>query len=122
MTTCTMVWVRTQFVGFHRYRDAPDEVAFLRDYHRHVFHVRLGVQVTGLNREVEFFTLKKKVDDFLECAYANKEFEASCEQIADNLMKVFGACFVEVSEDGECGATAFDWIEPKEINPPKDLV
>lgn len=121
MTTCTMIWIRTQFVGFHRYRDAPDEVAFLRDWHRHVFHVRLGVQVTGLNREVEFFTLKKRVDNYLT-AYANKQFESSCEQIADNLMKVFGACLVEVAEDGENGATAFDWIEPREIPVPKDMI
>lgn len=100
----TTVFVRTQFVGYHRWKDAPDHVAFLRDYHRHVFHVEVEVPVTGLNREVEFFTLKQVVDDFLLAHYEGQYFEKSCEMIANRLADKFNATYVEVSEDGENGA------------------
>jgi hypothetical protein len=33
------IQVRTSFVGVHQWKDAPDEVAFLRNLHRHVFKV-----------------------------------------------------------------------------------
>lgn len=100
----TYVWVTTQFVGFHRWKDAPEEVKFLRDYHRHIFHVKLAVQVTHNNRQVEFFTLKKELDTFLEL-YKDQYFEESCEMIAQTLLKRFGARIVNVSEDNENGAT-----------------
>jgi hypothetical protein len=119
--TITMVWVRTQFTGFHRWKDAPDEVAFLRDWHRHVFHVRLGMQVTELDREVEFFQLKAKVDSYL-AAYDGFRFEMSCEQLAALLQRDFGAVLVEVSEDGECGATVFLETVMTNIQNPKELL
>ncbi len=100
----TIVWVGTMFEGFHRWVDAPDDVAFLRDYHRHIFEVRLGIAVTDTNREVEFFQLKRKVDGFILDNYEGRYFEFSCEQIAEVLLNEFKADFVEVSEDGENGA------------------
>ena len=33
------VVVKTEFEGFHSWEDAPDEVSFLRNLHRHIFHV-----------------------------------------------------------------------------------
>lgn len=125
-TLTTMVWVRSQFVGFHRWKDAPDEVAFLRDWHRHIFYVRMGVQVCGLNREQEFFTLKGKLDLYLNSVFVNhgslknNRFEYSCEQIAHMIQKTFDAMLVEVSEDGENGATVF--AETIYAKQPTDLV
>lgn len=103
MKTC--VWVTTRFEGWHRWKDAPDECAYLRDYHRHLFHIRLEVAVTGNNREVEFIGLKACLDEYLRFRYAGQRFESSCEQIAEDLLKRFEAVSCEVSEDGENGAT-----------------
>jgi hypothetical protein len=100
----TVVWVTTRFVGYHRWKDAPDNVSFLRDYHRHVFHVQVAVDVLGHDREVEFFTLKSRVDAYIDHNWAGRKFDASCEHIAADLQKQFGAAWVEVSEDGENGA------------------
>ena len=100
----TIVWVSTIFEGFHRWVNAPDDVSFLRDYHRHVFEVKLGIEVSNTDREIEFFQLKRKVDGFILDNYEGHQFEFSCEQIAEVLLKEFKANFVEVSEDGENGA------------------
>lgn len=109
----TIVWVTEQFVGFHRWKDAPDEVAFLREWHRHIFHVRLAVEVGHNNREVEFFLLKRQLGKFLQGSFNNKQFEYSCEQIAEMICDSFNAYSVEVSEDGENGATVFASVASK---------
>ena len=102
----TKVWVTTQFEGFHRWQMAPENVAFLRDVHRHLFHVRLSVPVQDLDREVEFFTLKAMVDKYIAEKWEGRVFNASCEMIAIDLMEKFAeATMVEVSEDGENGGT-----------------
>ncbi len=101
----TIVWVSTTFEGYHRWCEAPNDVSFLRDYHRHIFEVKLGITVTDTNREIEFFQLKRKVDGYILDEFEGRWFEFSCEQIAENLLNKFNACIVEVSEDGENGAT-----------------
>lgn len=100
----TIIWVTTQFVAFHRWRAAPEEVSFLRVYHRHIFKVKMGVLVQHLNREVEFFTLKKELEEYIHLHYSGLEFGKSCELIATEILEVFDAYFVQVSEDGENGA------------------
>lgn len=100
----TIVWITTQFTGFHSWDRAPDSVAFLRHKHRHLFHVKIGVEVKHSDRDVEFFLFKKEVDSFLKKEYEGKYFDCSCEHIASILLNKFEAYFVEVSEDGENGA------------------
>lgn len=100
----TVVWISAAFEGFHRYVNAPDDVAFLREWHRHIFHVKIGMEVSDLNREIEFFQFKRKVKDFLLEQYSGKYFESSCEMIARDIQSFFDATFVSVSEDGENGA------------------
>ena len=51
------IYVTTQFEGVHRYKDAPDEVSFLRDYHRHIFKVKLAIEVMHNERDIEFIML-----------------------------------------------------------------
>lgn len=99
------VWIQTTFEGFHRWIGAPAAVAFLRGFHRHIFKVKLGMEVTHDNREIEFFQLKGEVDKFINKFYQGKRFESSCEEIAGHFLNQFDASFVEVSEDGENGAT-----------------
>lgn len=101
----TVVWITTKFAAFHRWASAPDPYAFLRDYHRHLFHVRLGVSVGHGDREVEFFDLKARLEEYLRESYTGKQFELSCEQIASEILIRFRGCWCEVSEDGENGAT-----------------
>lgn len=100
----TIVWITTQFEGIHSWLDAPKEVSFLRSYHRHIFHVKLAVKVTHLNRDVEFVLLKRRVDQYLQETFVGKGLDLSCEQMAEQLFNEFGAEWVEVSEDGENGA------------------
>lgn len=98
------VWVTTSFPGFHRWKDAPEECKYLRDWHRHIFHVKLYKKVSHDNRDIEFIKLKNKVTLYLNETYAHAKFDNSCEQIAKNLLDNFDAECVEVSEDGENGA------------------
>jgi hypothetical protein len=97
------VFITTTFIGYHRWVDAPDDVAFLRDYHRHVFHVKMFWTITHAERQIEFISQKRLVDAWLNAIYKERRFEDSCETIALNLMGEFGASCVQVSEDGENG-------------------
>lgn len=101
MATKLLIAVSTNFVGMHRWLNAPEDVKYLRDFHRHLFGVKVFVKVGHGDREVEFHTLKARVDAFLDAHYRNRTFELSCEQIAEHLLNHFGAEMVEVSEDGE---------------------
>lgn len=104
------VVVKTQFEGFHYWKDAPEEVKFLRDLHRHIFHVRVEVPVKHENRDVEIILLKRFIDTF--CSILTEPIEKkglSCEQIATMIAKITAVkynvnrCAVEVLEDGENG-------------------
>lgn len=105
MKVSTYVWCTTSFVGFHRWKDAPDHLDYLRPFHRHIFHVKACKEVTDLNREIEFHELKESIDKYIEAAYLKKRFEYSCEQIAADLVQTFKLKYCEVNEDTECGAT-----------------
>jgi hypothetical protein len=99
------VWITTSFPAFHKWVDAPIRSDFLRDAHRHLFHVKMFWSVTHNDRDIEFIEMKEKVDKYLAVHFKNKYFNYSCEQLAEILGEVFKAVVVEVSEDGENGAT-----------------
>jgi hypothetical protein len=102
-TSC--IWIRFQFEAFHRWKDAPDEVAFLRDRHRHLFHVRVEWSVSHAEREREFFIEQKKAQQAVERLRLEPDAEEwSCETWAARIMEETGAWSVEVSEDGENGS------------------
>ncbi len=112
------IYIQTQFVGYHRWDDAPEEVAFLRNIHRHIFHVKVSVPVKHNNRDIEFFMLKQLIDDFIENhivhpALAGDGNMGSCEMIGEQIaiythkhyqFKYNDIVSVEVSEDSENGA------------------
>jgi 6-pyruvoyl-tetrahydropterin synthase len=111
MTILTVtVYCTLRFIGFHRWKDAPEEFAHLRSRHRHEFHVRVDVLVEHDDREVEFQLLKHDVRKLIEKAQAatpNSVEEWSCESWALYLLEAVPYCVrVEVSEDGENGAVA----------------
>ena len=110
----TQVLVRTQFEGFHFWKDAPNEVAFLRDLHRHMFHVEVLMTVEHSDRAVEIIMLKRYVDKI--CSSLTeiiKQNGLSCEDIAHHIAKkviekyIPDICIVQVLEDNENGGTVY---------------
>jgi hypothetical protein len=105
----TEVFVTCQFEGFHCWPEAPDEFAYLRTIHRHIFHVRLHKEVKHNDRDIEFIELKRQVLDYCLKTYGSGHDQAprwsrfSCEDVAHDLFSMFNATRVEVSEDGENG-------------------
>lgn len=105
----TTVFFTLQFEGFHCWAKCPiEEVSFLRDRHRHMFHVRGEKQVFHDDRDVEFIMLKNEVAAYLAQLYPKGEMgSTSCEMVAEHLLEVFDLVSCEVSEDGENGAVAY---------------
>lgn len=120
MSTVTEVYCTTQIEGTHNWPGCPfEEVAYLRDPHRHVFHVKAYKKVHHDDRDVEFIMLKHQIRNYLITKYGkflaaiendgihyqHCEFGAmSCEMLAHELIVEFELSRCEVSEDNENGA------------------
>jgi hypothetical protein len=108
MSIKTMIWITTQFEGFHKYPKAPDGVEFLKDLHRHIFHVKVWIEVKHNDRELEFILFKRFINKVIW--NNNLSENASCEIICDALYESIKSKYpkrevrIEVSEDGENGA------------------
>lgn len=102
------VYVTTQFVAFHRWTEAPDEVAFLRQFHRHVFHVKMLMHVAHNDRDLEFFILKARLEAYIQSKLVGRYVDWSCETMATMILNQFEAAQVDVSEDGENGAVVIE--------------
>jgi len=102
----TEVYCTVQFEAIHSWPDCPHgEVSYLRDLHRHVFHIKAYKKVSHNDRDVEFIMLKHGIENYLNAHYPDKNFGAkSCEMIGRELMTAFGLSKVDVSEDDENGA------------------
>jgi uncharacterized protein YqgQ len=103
------IWVTFDKIGYHKYPAAPDEVAYLRNEHRHIFKFKVHVTVEHDDREIEFHMLKNWLlslyqDNILKLDY--KSCEMIAQELADKLLAKYpGRKYqIEVSEDGECGA------------------
>ena len=109
------LWVTSSFIGFHQWPEAPNVVAYLRNLHRHVFGVKVTVQVTHSDRQVEFHLLKAFMDSYISSdllPMLRRSPSMSCEQLAraigsDLLLSNYRVVSVQVDEDGECGAEWF---------------
>lgn len=99
-----------QVEGFHYWKDAPEVVGFLRDNHRHMFHIEVKKEVTHGDRDVEIILLRRAVIEYLFNRYKSSngawlEFGSmSCEMIAEDLVEAFDLTACRVMEDGENGA------------------
>ena len=109
--TFKYVFVNTRFEGCHRWPEAPSEVGFLKDLHRHEFHVKLSIKVTHNDRDIEFIMLKRWLDDYINTSIDFMPDTKSCEDMASKIIE--GACLkwgdtrdmiCTVSEDGENGS------------------
>jgi hypothetical protein len=111
--TCSkkFIWVTFQREGIHSYPDAPNEVAYLRNPHRHMFHFRVELEVFHNEREIEFIMFKHQLEELYN--YGWQLSDKSCETIAEEIEKFIliehaysnRAYSITVSEDNENGAT-----------------
>lgn len=106
----TEVYCTLQVDGTHNWPGCPfEEVAYLRDPHRHMFHVKAYKPVTHDDRDTEFILLKHHILDYLRVQYYNEDLRThafgsmSCEMIAQELAGMFGLSRCEVNEDNENG-------------------
>ena len=115
------VIVTNNFKGYHRYSEAPIDVAFLRDWHRHVFNIKTTIEVTHNERDIEFFQLQNFIEQFVKNAYTRTDIKYiegicihSCEALAEAILNKLHEVFpgrrarVEVWEDNENGAIVED--------------
>lgn len=109
------IFITTQFEGFHRWKDAPESVGFLRDIHRHIFHVKVTASVTHAERDIEFILFKREVEEIIQRIQADEDTSQplsdwSCETWAKAILTALrdrgynNKMTCEISEDGENGA------------------
>lgn len=109
----SIIGIRSSFRGLHYWKDAPSGIKFLGSAHRHTFYVEVEFQMNSrasLDRQLEFFTVQRFLDRYLE-HYKRKSFSFSCEQLAAKIWLYFfdifeqehaiESCKVLVSEDNE---------------------
>jgi hypothetical protein len=113
-TESNSIWVTFKKEGIHKYPAAltdPNlaDVSFLGYEHRHIFWLKVWIEVLHNDRDIEFIQFKR----WLESLYHGTlelDFK-SCEMIADDLAmeihsKYPGRKFtIDVSEDNENGCT-----------------
>jgi len=102
------IFVRLQQENFHQWRQAPDEVAFLRNLHRHVFYFEIELEVRHDDRELEFFIVQRYLRIFTNkvVLWEGLSCEMVCKKVIEHLRYKFKdrrVC-VTVSEDNENGA------------------
>lgn len=130
-TTVTKIHSTFSVIGFHLWEDAPADVAYLRDLHRHEFKFQVTITVAHDDREVEFHRVKRGALAWMTTRFernADGEYlfnKLSCESIGrfliDHLQVQWpGRQVYEVSiyEDGECGMTMTRTILPSFRNYP----
>lgn len=104
------VVVRANFVGYHSWPGCPHEdVAFLRNMHRHIFYVEIRLGVEKEDRQLEFFQVQHQLKQILSKNYEVQCFDFSCETLADNIYQRLVTTYptlwyVSVFEDNENGA------------------
>tara|TARA_R110000868_G_scaffold132290_2_gene342957 strand:+ start:5337 stop:5555 length:219 start_codon:yes stop_codon:yes gene_type:complete len=63
------IYISTSFEGLHQWKDAPDQVDFLRSAHRHIFNIKIYFEVNHNDRDLEFFMMKSEINNLIEHIY-----------------------------------------------------
>lgn len=101
------LFVRFRRAGFHHWPNPISGREYLRERHRHQFHVEVKMVAQHDDREVEFHDLL----DAARALFPGGELGSqSCEMMARKLAAALADEFgrsvaVTISEDGECGST-----------------
>ena len=103
------VIIKFEVDGFHNYPDAPAEVNFLQNKHRHTFVITCAYNVKSLKREKEIFIQRDLVKEYLHESFGNQcQFDdMSCEMIASEILEFAqedGMVWCEVWEENTGGA------------------
>ena len=117
METAIIVTFRVE--GFHQWKDAKkysDEVEFLSNHHRHMFHFKMWKSVEEDDREIEIILFKRKAIKAIkeEWGMPAQFGNLSCEQIAKILIEKLELDSCQVLEDGENGAVVWRGKEERE--------
>jgi hypothetical protein len=115
MPTKTTIVVSLQVPAFHNWPGAPDaDISFLRDRHRHIFHIKARKVVSHDDRDIEIIRFKTQILSALSSWYSTTGTSTlhghlelgstSCEQLGQRLVDSFSLESCEVLEDGENGA------------------
>lgn len=120
--TRSNIIVRTNFQGVHKYPAASGAERYLKEYHRHLFGVRVEIQVFNDDRELEFIALKRDIENWLTEQMDQDNVwhmvTLSCEQVAKlllgHLLDVLPTpndrrIEVYIDEDGENGASVLKY-------------
>jgi len=118
----TFIWCTLEVEGVH-FWPIPNEEKYLQNLHRHLFKIRVSVEVKNDNREIEFIALKRWILTKIRAQYGYGLVDwrdMSCEQIAKwilmNVSSYYGHdrhYVVDVSEDGENGSEIISIPEHK---------
>ena len=104
----TRIIVNLQYEGIHFWKDCDiPEVSYLKDPHRHIFHICCKKTVILLNRQIEIICFKNKILAYLEGKYYGNFRGISCEMIANDILNEFELDYCSVLEDGENGAEVY---------------
>ena len=103
------VIIQFEIEGYHHYPNAPKQVNFLANNHRHTFSVKAGYLVNDLNREKEIFIERDYIKEYLIESFGSPcDFEnMSCEMIAKEILEYAatdGMIWCEVWEENTGGA------------------
>ena len=102
------IWITTQKELIHKYEQAPDDVAFLRNEHRHIFHFKIYIEIKHDNRDIEFILFKRFCENIINEMNINLD-NKSCEMISKYIYNKIGVIYpyrkikIEISEDNENG-------------------
>ena len=116
------IFVQFQKEGIHCYPAAATDpllatgdeydVSFLASPHRHIFHVRVSIDVFSNDRDIEFIQFKRWLESLYTGSSSVLDLNSkSCEMMSDDLYIQIAqrypnrAVTIEVSEDGENGCT-----------------
>lgn len=98
--------------GLHFWKEAPEHLDYLKNKHRHIFHIICEWEVTDENRQIEIIETQHMVEKYFDKYYNQKyslcDFDnMSCEQICSELLEQYsneGLKKVTTLEDGYGGA------------------
>jgi len=101
--------IKTQFEAIHNWPDCDiEEVEFLKYPHRHIFYLQLKFKISHNNRDKEFISIKRSIEEIIREKFAYMNLGSmSCEDIAEYFSDRLNAEFVSVLEDDENGAEIY---------------
>lgn len=104
--------VKLEVEGIHQWAECPIKaVEFLRNPHRHIFHITCKKEVIGNDRDIEIIMFKRSILSYLHAMHGQGDIvnfgNMSCEAIAEELCYKFNLSSCKVLEDNENGAKVY---------------